>query len=645
MMIDIMGSINRRGSFDITTEKTIKEILAEYAQGIKDGKRLKLVQVGGPLGRCLKGAEINNPLSLYEERMTGEMILFLDELMCPVDYLRFLTRFLIRELKVDNSFTRNLNTLTEKIANGQGNRLTLEEIRLELEERDVQNLAEKRIREIFYYFMENFTQEIEEHIVQKRCRNGICRGLMVAQCINACPGEIYVPGYVELMKRGRYEDAYTLMRRNNPLSFICGKVCASPCESRCRRGEIEETVGVRALKRYAAEMALQWKGYTEKKLEPKEKRIAIVGAGPAGLTAAYYLSKSGYEVRIYEAEKRVGGMLAMGIPEYRLPQESIDREVELIKNLGVDIITGVKVGQDIQLNQLRKEFDAVLLSTGCHVGNTGPGVEAPGVETAVKLLKEVKLEGRKDIGEKVIVVGGGDVAMDAARTAVRLGAADVKVISLEGYEEMPASSEEKEGALQEGVKFLSGYGIHQVMTEEDEVTGVKIKRCLSVVDDNYRFAPVYDEEDTLELEADSLIYAIGQVPDLSYIDCIDTAEMKFIEEDFFKTPLKKVYAVGDMCGPGTAIEAIADAKRAAQTIDRYLGGNGLYDGDDIEIPETTLDCTTWDQELTEESLIPAKDRWDSFCEIGRSYTQEEAIIEAGRCMRCDRNSQRKLWLK
>ncbi len=645
MTIDVMGSVNTRGRFEIPSEKTIKEILTEYAEGIKDSRKLKLVQVGGPLGRCLRGREINNPLSLYREEMTGDMILFLDELMCPVDYLRFLTRFLIRELRLDNSFTRNLNKLMEDIVNGEGDSTTLEEIRRELGERKAENLAEERTREIFHYFLENFAQEIEEHISHRRCRNGICRGLMVAQCINACPGEVYVPGYVELMKKGRYADAYALMRQNNPLSFICGKVCARPCEDRCRRGEIEETVGVRALKRYAAEMALVEREYTEKKLEAKEGRVGIVGAGPAGLTAAYYLAKSGYGVTIYEAEKRVGGMLAMGIPEYRLPQESIDREVELIKNLGVEIITGVRIGEDIQLNQLRKDYDAVLLATGCHVGNVGPGVEAQGVETAVKVLKEIKLEGRRDIGRRVIVIGGGDVAMDAARSALRLGAADVKIISLEGYHQMPASSEEKVGALQEGVEFISGYGIHRVKTEEDKVTGVEVKRCLSVADDDYRFSPEYDEEDLMELEADSLIYAIGQVPDLTYIDCIDTRGMRFIEENFFETPVKKVYAVGDMCGPGTAIKAIASAKRAAQTIDRYLGGEGIYDGDYIEIPETTLDCTTWDQKASEEKTLPAVERCRSFCEIGGSYTQEEAIAEAGRCMRCDRNSRRRLWLK
>ena len=645
MWIDVMGSVNKRGRFEISPEKTIKEILMNWGEGLKNSRKLKLAQVGGPLGMCLKGVEINNTLESYKEHMTGEMILFLDELMCPVDYLRFLTRFLIRELKVDNSFTRNLNKLTERIANGEGNRLTIEEIKLELEERVIQNLAEERTREIFLYFMENFTEEIEEHIVDKKCRNSICRGLMEAQCINACPGEVYVPGYVELMKRGRIEEAYSLMRKNNPLSFICGKVCARPCESRCRRGEIEKTVGARALKRYAAEMALQSEEYAEDKLDPKGKKVAVVGAGPAGLTAAYYLAKTGYEVVVYEAEEKVGGMLAMGIPEYRLPQESIDREVELIRSLGVEIFTGIKIGQDIQLSQLKEDYDAVLLSTGCHVGNIIPNTQAEGVETAIKILKEVKLGNRKTIGERTLVVGGGDVAMDAARTAVRLGSKDVKVISLEDYQEMPASEEEKEGALQEGVEFLNGYGMDRVNIEKGRVVGLKIKKCLSVLDDDYRFSPEYDETDTVELDVDSLIYAIGQKPDLSYVDCMDTVDMRFIAADRFKTAVEGIYAAGDMCGPGTAIEAIAQAKKAAGVIDEYLGGKGLYDGEDIEIPKTTLDCTTWDQELTEEKTISAESRKDNFCEIEKTYTCEEAIAEAGRCMRCDRNSRKKLYLK
>ncbi|PAB60389.1 FAD-dependent oxidoreductase [Anaeromicrobium sediminis] len=645
-IINILGDVNKKGKFQIPTHKIIKDILKEYSGGMKNSRKVKLVQVGGPLGVCIKGKELNKKLSDYEEYMTGNMITFFSDLLCPVDYLRFLTRFMIRELRIDNEHIRKLNELLENIAQGKGTKFDFEELINEVNKEGKTN-AEDLLHKIFIYITSEFKSEFMEHIIDRKCKNGICRGLMVAQCMNACPAEVYIPGYIELMKDDKVEEAYNLMRKNNPLSFVCGKVCARPCEDRCRRGEIESTVGVRALKTYACDMTLKIGEYKEDKLDSKGKKVAIIGSGPAGLTAAYYLAKTGYEVVIYEAAKVVGGMLAMGIPEYRLPQEIIDKEIKLIKGLGVKIKTNTRVGVDITLKRLRVIFDSVLLATGCHIGNKF-GPEAPEIETAVDLLREVKVQGRREIGENVLVIGGGDVAMDAARTSIRLGAKKVMVASLETFDTMPASDEEKYGSVEEGVQFISGYGTKDIHVENGKLRGITLKRCLSIFDDEGRFSPVYDEDDVKTFEIDSLILAIGQRPDNSYLDeDIELNERGYIKVNpyTFETNVEGVFAAGDMYTPGIAIKAIAEGKKAAVSIDKYLGGKGLYLGEEIEIPEKPLNCTIWDIEKTNEKHINPLERKGNFNVVSRVYTEDEAKQEASRCMRCDRNSRKLLYLK
>lgn len=651
--ISILGDVNNKGKFEISYEKTIKEILNEYAQGMKKFRQVKLIQIGGPLGICITTKDINNKLSQYSEYMSADMIMFLNDLFCPVDYLRFLTRFMVRELRIDNEYIRRLNILIENIAQGKSIEEEYEDLICELKTKadiktDIKTeiKAEDRLNKIFIYITTQFKNEILEHIIDKRCKNGICRGLMVAQCMNECPAEVYIPGYIELMKIGRVEDAYKLMRKSNPLSFICGKVCARPCESRCRRGEIESTVGVRALKRYASDAVISTSTFKEDRLESKGKNIAIVGSGPAGLTSAYYLVKTGYEVTIYESAEVVGGMLAMGIPEYRLNQETIDKEVKLIKDLGVKIITSTKIGVDIPMKVLRDKYDSVLLATGCHIGNRlGPNIS--NIQPAIDFLREVKLQGRREIGDNVIVIGGGDVAMDAARTSVRLGA-KVLIASLETFETLPASDEEKNGALEEGIEFLDGYGVKDIHVEDGNLKDITLKKCLSAFDDEGNVNPLFDEEDIKILEADNLIMAIGQKPDNSYFD--DDIELDHrgrikVNQYTFETNVTGVFAAGDMYMPGTAIKAIAEGKKAAQSIDKYLGGDGLYLGEDIEIPETPLNCTIWDIEKVNEEHLKAVDRKTNFDGVSRVYTIDEAKKEASRCMRCDRNSRKPLYLR
>jgi len=642
----ILGDVNKRGKHVLTPDMTIKDILYKHAEGMKDGQAVKLIQLGGVHGALIKPQDMNVRIKDIIEHNFENKIMFLSDLFCPVDYLRFLTRFYIRELKVDNAHLRYLNQAIESIANGKASREILSEVNLEIRKsEDLQGVT--RLHQIFKFILMEFEGEFFDHIANKKCKNGICRGLIKAQCMNACPADVYIPGYIELMKQNKEEEAYHLMRKNNPLSFICGLVCARPCEDRCRRGEIESTVGVRALKRYVSATTFDKGGIIEEKRDDNGKKVAIIGSGPAGLTASYYLARSGYKVDVYEAEKVVGGMLSMGIPEYRLPLETIMDEVKLIENLGVQFHTNTRVGTDVQFNDLKANHDAVLLATGSHIGNNfGPDHDQ--VETAVEFLKDVKVNGRKDVGQSVLVVGGGDVAMDAARTAIRLGAQNVMLASLETYSAMPASAEEKEGALEEGVEFIAGYGISDFGFNKKELTHVELKQCTSLIDDDGKFNPIYDENQKNAVKVDQVIYAVGQKSDISYVSSdLEVDELGRLKVDpyTFKASLKGIFVAGDMIKPGLAIEAIAQGKHAAASIDEYLNGIGLYTGVDIVVPERPLDCTIWDIEKVHEENNNPEVRRTNFDVVSTSFGKEDALMEAKRCMRCDRNSVEPLYLK
>lgn len=650
----LSGDINKRGDYALSPERSLKDILKKEAGGIRDFRNLKMIQIGGPLGICLTGDEINRPVGSFDNDLLSNSIYFFSDLFCPVDYLRFLTRYMIREVRLDTDRMRQLNTIMESISQGNGNKTDLQimKARSASSSGNEETRADELFNTVFNSVTDKFESEIMEHIHDRKCKNGICRGMIESQCINACPAEIHIPGFVELMKRDRYSDAYTLMRQNNPLSFICGKVCARPCEDRCRRKEIESTVGVRALQKFAASEGLDSEDFTEEKRPANNKKIAIAGAGPCGLSAAYYLARSGYDVTIYESEKHVGGMLAFGVPEYRLPYGDIQKEVRTIEKLGVTIKTSTKIGTDISLDQLKQENDAVFLATGSHKGNSLPGFSHQNIETAAAFLKRVRLSGKKEIGTRVLVVGGGDVAMDAARTSLRLGAQEVSVLSLESYDHMPASLEERVQAKEENIRFIDGWGIKSITESENggekngESLKVEYQKCTRVFDDNDRFSPEFDSEQIRTIEVDSIIAAIGQKPELEYLGNEIEQNRGFITVDprTFETNSKGVFAAGDVTGVSIAIKAIADGKKAALQIDRYLGGEGLYTGDPIEIPETPLSVTTWDDPLVEEKLAAVNDRVCGFSEVTGMYTLEEAKFEAARCMRCDRNSRRTLQL-
>jgi NADH-quinone oxidoreductase subunit F len=388
-------------------------------------------------------------------------------------------------------------------------------------------------------------------------------------------------------------------------------------------------------------MALNNEEFAEGKLPKNGKKIGIIGAGPAGLSAAYYLAKTGYEVDIYEKYPVVGGMLAVGVPSYRLAQASIDREVKLIENLGVSIYTNTEVGKDITFEEFKEKYDSMVLATGCHLPNIF-SAHISNLESAIDFLREVKIYHRKKVGKTVVVIGGGDVAMDAARTALRLGAEKVDLVSLESYLQMPANNEEKEEAQKEGVKFHNGFGTKHIHENENIAQGITLKKCIELYDLNNIFNPIYDEDDTLDLKCDHIILAIGQRSDTSYLESAvqvdERGRIQFGKKQ--DTSLEGVYVAGDIGGPGSAIKAIAEGKKAAEEIDRFLGGNGLFIGDKIEVPAFQSHYSIWDTERnTEKVHLFTEGCHSAFEENKTVLTEDKARSEALRCMRCDRNSK------
>lgn len=635
------GDVKQSGLCDIDKHVSIKDIIDTHGSGVKNNGKVKFVQVGGPLGRCINPTHIRNPLVQYMDGIKQNIIMVMDEHTCPVDFCFFCLQHVRRELLVINKSIENLEIMVSRIIEGKGQLRDIMDI-IKESNVEAETMVEIALKQLICFMIDNFKQEFLQHIEERHCVSGACRKLIDANCINACPGKVNVPGYVALMKDHREQEAYLLMKQRNPFPFICGKICARPCEANCRRGQIEKTVGVRALKRYVANYVLDYNGLIESKMPFNGKRVAIVGAGPAGLTAAYYLARTGYKVVVYEGSKVVGGMLAMGIPSFRLPQTTIDQEVCALKALGVVIKTHTVIGKDIALRKLRDDYNAVLLATGCHIGNRfGPEIDS--IEPAIHLLREVKTEGRNKIGKRVLVIGGGDVAMDAARTAVRLGADKVTIVTLESFEAMPASEEEKHEVQEEGIEFINGYGSKTIDIDKHDLKGITLKRCLSVIDDSGRFSPRYSEEDTIYLEVDHIILAIGQKPDLSYLDRdIAVTKQGFMHVDTrtYRTSADRVYATGDMSRPGVAIKAIAEGKKAAESIDKDLGGKGLYLGEEIDIPEQQLHYSMWDNTIKLEKVEEPKIRVCGFSEVTHTLTSVEAHSEADRCMRCDRNSKR-----
>jgi homotetrameric NADPH-dependent glutamate synthase len=469
-----------------------------------------------------------------------------------------------------------------------------------------------------------------------------------APCKAACPTHISVQGYVALIAEGKYEEALKLIKQENPFPAVCGRVCNHPCETACKRGEVDEPISIMYLKRFVADLDLNDETkFIPEVAEKKDKKVAVIGGGPAGLTAAYYLAVEGYQVTVFEALPVAGGWLSVGIPEYRLPKDIVNAEIKIIEDLGVEIRLNTKVGTDISYDDIQKDYDAVFIGVGTHLSSKldVPGEDLEGVVHGIDFLKRVNLGEKVFLGNRVAVVGGGNVAMDAVRTALRTGSKEAFILYRRTRAEMPASPEEIEEAIQEGIKMEYLAAPVKVIGSNGKVTGIEcIRMELGEPDESGRRRPVPIKGSEFTLDVDAVIPAIGQKADLSFVP--DGSEISVnrwntfdVDEVTFATNVEGVFAGGDdVTGPATAVKAINAGKEAAKSIDRYLRGEDIALGRERNWKEGIADkadvSSIPKESRPELSELDPDDRKTHFKEVIDVYSEEEAVKEAKRCLSC-----------
>ena len=657
----LAGQVVNTGIIEVPIGTSIGDIVYKIGGGIRDGKAFKAVQIGGPSGGCVTKEALNTPadyeaLSQLGAIMGSGGLIVMNEDTCMVDTARFFMDFIRDEscgkCAACRIGTKRMLEILENITEGRGkigDIELLEEIGETLKQTALCGLGQTAANPILST-IRYFREEYEEHILQKYCHAGVCASLFISPCENTCPANVNVPGYVALVASGRFLDAYRLIMQENPLPAICGRICTRPCEQKCRRGTVDEAVAIRDLKRFVADYA--FKHETSNMLQwtaPRNgRRIAIIGAGASGLTCGYYLVRLGYDVDIFEAEQIAGGVLAYGIPEYRLPKDVLSHEIDLIVKAGVKIKYGVEIGRDIDFKTLQDQYDSVYVATGTQYPQKVqiPGEELDGVIHGIRFLKNVHFQKIKRLTGTVAVIGGGNTAIDSARTAVRLGASRVVIVYRRTIDAMPAYHEEVVEALEEGIEIMELaapvkiWGDHRARVRELEM----VRMELGAFDASGRRKSVEVKGSRFRLEVTTVIPAVSQYADLPFVgkqEVQRTAWGTFvIDAETQMTSMPGVFAGGDVArGPDDVIRAIADGKRAAMAMDKYLGGKGILNkGEPIEIPEIVdSDEIVFHTQFEKEVLVPER-RVKSFEEVVKGYHKINAIAEAMRCLHCDRRA-------
>lgn len=469
-------------------------------------------------------------------------------------------------------------------------------------------------------------------------------------CKTECPAHISIQGYIKLASQGRYTEALELIKHENPFPAVCGRICPRKCESACTRGDIDSPIAIDEIKKFIAEQDLNMKNrYVPKKRHEYGKKIAVIGAGPAGLSCAYYLAIDGYQVTVFEKQKVLGGMLTLGIPSFRLEKNVVNSEIEVLRALGVQFKTQVEVGKDISLKDLRAQgYKAFYLAIGAQAGRKLgiEGEDSEGVITGVEFLRNINLGNDLTVNGKTVVIGGGNVAIDVARTAVRTGASEVNMFCLESRKDMPALAEEIEEALAEGIIINNSRGPKRILIENGRTAGVEFMKCISIYDENGKFNPIYDESDVITVKADHVLLSVGQSIDLGSLiegSGIELNPNRTIKADPFtyQTGESDVFTGGDvLTGPRFAIDAIAAGKQGAISIHRYVQpGQSMIIGRDRReyhaFDKENLNLGDYDRQPRQSAgHIAGVSSKSTFKDPRSTFTDEQVKKETERCLSC-----------
>jgi NADH-quinone oxidoreductase subunit F len=641
----LAGKVERTGLVEVPLGTTLREIIFDIGGGIPNGKRIKAVQTGGPSGGCIPATLMDTPVDYEKLAEVGAIMgsggmVVMDEDTCMVDIARYFIAFTKEEscgkCTPCRVGTAEMLHILNKICAGKGEITDLDmlgEIAAGVKDTALCGLGQSAPNPVLTT-LKFFRAEYEEHIEQHKCKAAVCKEIVGAPCTHTCPANIDVPRYIRYIGQGRYRDALNVIREKIPFPFVCGRVCFHPCEAKCRRGQIDEPIAIRALKRVASDRG----GHVKPSAAPAQngKRIAIIGSGPSGLTAGYYLRNLGYDVTVHEAMAEPGGMMRSAIPDYRMPPRVLQKEID---SLGLKIRCRSRIES---IEKLRESHDAVIVATGAHIGTrlNIPGEELPGVMDCVDFLRKANSGKSVKVGKTVLVIGGGNAAIDAARAALRQGAREVIIAYRRAREQMPATAEEVHEAKKERVKFRFLAAPRRIEKRKGRLEMSFVQMRLGPVDRSGRPSPVPVEGSRVTIVADTVLCAIGQrasAPQTT-LPIIDKWGRIAVNPKTCMTEVDGVFAGGDVVrGPSSVIECIAQGRSIAQAIDRYFGGSGNID--EKLAPEEDRESLTL-QEPSETAhrvhipTVAVKGRSPKR-EVERCLSSAAARKEARRCLNCD----------
>ncbi len=660
-VFSLVGKVHNSGLVEMPMGTPIKTFIYDIGGGGVGSRSIKSVQTGGPSGGCIPSEMFDTPVDYESLAQLGSIMgsggmVVMDEDNCMVDVARYFVEFTNSEscgkcvpCRVGlNKCLRILNRVT--LGSGRMDHLErLDELSRYIRDCSLCGLGQTAPNPVLTT-MRHFRQEFEDHIVSHRCVAGVCTELALAPCENSCPLHMNIPRFLQLYKEGQLEEAFESVIMDNPLPCSTGRVCQHPCDKRCRRQTVDDAVNMREVHRFIADYILLGEHFEEavrrvltRKLEATGRKIAVAGAGPAGLTAAFYLALLGHDVTVFDSLSEAGGMLRFALPEYRLPKPVLRREIELIERLGVQFIFNTRVGFDIPLNDLNDQFDAVCLAIGTWKESWVylPGTELKGVFPALPFLESVAKGDSVGLGRKVVVIGGGNAAIDSARTVLRLGSS-VTVVYRRERKDMPAIEEETQAAEEEGAKIVFLSAPHRIIGDaKGNVRALEVvKTRLGEYDRSGRRKPVLTDE-VQRFDCDSVILAVGETVDLDFAKAsgLQIKEGGTIEVDHFtlETSRPRFFAGGDLVtGASNVSNAMAYGKQAAQAIDEQLMDTKRWD--DLFRP------MHYDQAPPKEPsesrrhhshAVPARERAHSFEEVIVGLSPEETHEECCRCLRCD----------